>query len=77
MTPNMIQQTLSEAFPDANITVDGDGRHFYATLISDQFTGKLPLARHRMVYAALGDLMDEAIHALSIQAFTPSEHNNT
>lgn len=76
MTPDMIQKTLSDAFPDASITVDGDGRHFYATLISERFESKLPLARHRMVYAALGELMDEAIHALSIQAFTPSEHND-
>jgi BolA protein len=46
-----------------------DGRgHFTVRLISAAFTGMAPLARHRAVYAALGDLMQTDIHALSIQA---------
>ncbi|MGE8232213.1 MAG: BolA family protein [Stenotrophomonas sp.] len=51
-----------------------DGRgHFNVTVVSDAFAGKLPLARHRAVYAALGDMMETDIHALSIKALTPQE----
>ncbi|WDS38072.1 BolA family protein [Pseudoxanthomonas sp.] len=51
-----------------------DGRgHFRVRVVSDVFAGKLPLARHRAVYAALGDLMQTDIHALSIDALTPDE----
>jgi len=49
-----------------------DGRgHFHVMIASAAFEGMLPLARHRAVYAALGELMDTDIHALSIQASTP------
>lgn len=51
-----------------------DGRgHFRVRVVSEAFAGKLPLARHRIVYAALGELMQTDIHALSIQALTPAE----
>jgi BolA protein len=51
-----------------------DGRgHFAVNIVSSAFAGELPLARHRRVYAALGDLMQTDIHALSIQAKTPQE----
>jgi len=47
--------------------------HFEATVVSEAFAGKLPLARHRMVYATLGDLMGGAIHALALKTLTPGE----
>jgi len=51
-----------------------DGRgHFAVSVVSAAFAGELPLARHRRVYAALGELMQTDIHALSIQARTPQE----
>jgi BolA protein len=51
-----------------------DGRgHFRVRVVSEAFAGKPPLARHRIVYAALGELMQTDIHALSIQALTPAE----
>lgn len=51
-----------------------DGRgHFRVRVVSERFAGRLPLARHRAVYAALGDLMQTDIHALSINALTPEE----
>lgn len=51
-----------------------DGRgHFALTVVSASFAGEAPLARHRRVYAALGELMQTDIHALSITALTPSE----
>ena len=51
-----------------------DGRgHFALDIVSESFAGKLPLARHRQVYQALGALMQTDIHALSIRARTPAE----
>jgi BolA protein len=51
-----------------------DGRgHFAVEIVSQAFAGLAPLARHRRVYAALGDMMQTDIHALSIQARTPAE----
>lgn len=51
-----------------------DGRgHFSVEVVAAAFEGKLPLARHRLVYAALGELMQTDIHALSIRALSPSE----
>jgi len=51
-----------------------DGRgHFNVTIVSEAFAGKAPLARHRAVYAALGEMMQADIHALSIKAHTPAE----
>lgn len=51
-----------------------DGRgHFVVRIVSEAFAGMAPLARHRAVYAALGDLMTTDIHALSINAGTPAE----
>ena len=51
-----------------------DGRgHFDVDVVSEAFAGLLPLARHRKVYAALGEMMQTDIHALSIRARTPQE----
>jgi BolA protein len=51
-----------------------DGRgHFAVDIVSAAFDGELPLARHRRVYAALGELMQTDIHALTIKARTPQE----
>ena len=51
----------------------GGQGHFSVDIVSAAFAGKLPLARHRLVYAALDDLMQADIHALSIRARTPDE----
>lgn len=51
-----------------------DGRgHFRVRIVSGQFAGRAPLARHRLVYAAVGDLMNTDIHALAIEARAPDE----
>ena len=51
----------------------GGQGHFGVDIVSEAFAGKLPLARHRLVYAALGEMMQTDIHALSIRARTPDE----
>ena len=51
----------------------GGQGHFSVDIVSAAFAGKLPLARHRLVYAALDELMQADIHALSIRARAPEE----
>lgn len=50
-----------------------DGSHYSLRIVSSQFAGKNAVARHRLVYAALGDMMREDIHAMNIHAQTPAE----
>ena len=77
MDPNRIQAMIEAGLPGARAEVDGaDGVHFEATVIASQFAGKLPLARHRLVYATLGELMGGAIHALALKTLTPEEAGN-
>ena len=88
MTPRVarIEAALADAFtPQVLEVVDDsarhaghagarDGRgHFNVDIVSDAFAGLSPIARHRAVYAALGDMMTTDIHALSIRARTPGE----
>ncbi len=74
MTPDAIRQLIEQGLPDAQVQVFGDdGVHFEALVVSEAFQGKLPLARHRLVYATLGSLMGNEIHALSLKTLTPAE----
>ena len=69
-----VKALIEKGMPDARVEVTGpDGVHFEAVVVSPAFAGKLPLARHRMVYATLGELMGGAIHALSLKTLTPEE----
>jgi acid stress-induced BolA-like protein IbaG/YrbA len=69
-----IKNLIERGLPGAQADVQGpDGVHFEATVVSAAFAGKLPLARHRLVYATLGDLMGGEIHALSLKTLTPEE----
>ncbi len=56
-----------------HLEVEGDGRHFFATIVSPEFDGRNRVARHQRVYAALGDRMRAQIHALSMKTLTPAE----
>ncbi len=49
------------------------GGHYQLTIVSNAFAGKPQVARHRLIYQALGDMMQRQIHALSIAAFTPHQ----
>lgn len=51
----------------------GGGGHYALTIVSPKFDGQSTVARHRMIYVALGDMMQREIHALSIRAFAPGE----
>ena len=74
MDAETIQKLIETGLPGARAQVSGeDGVHFEATVVHDAFRGKLPLARHRLVYATLGELMGGAIHALALKTVTPDE----
>jgi len=73
-TPADIQGWIQAGLPGAEARVNGDGRHFEAVIVAADFAGKSLIARQRMVYAALGEKMQDDIHALSMQTLTPDEH---
>ena len=74
MNPGTIKQMIEAGLPGAQVDVRGDdGVHFEARVVSEAFAGKLPLARHRMVYATLGERMGGEIHALALKTLTPEE----
>jgi acid stress-induced BolA-like protein IbaG/YrbA len=74
MNADSIRQMIETGLPGARAEVQGeDGVHFEATVVCDAFAGKLPLARHRMVYATLGGKMGGEIHALQLRTLTEQE----
>jgi acid stress-induced BolA-like protein IbaG/YrbA len=74
MSPETIAQMIQAGLPGAQVEVFGDdGVHFEALIVHQAFAGKLPLARHRMVYATLGEKMGGEIHALALKTLTPAE----
>ena len=76
MDADIIRRLIEQGLPGAQAQVQGDdGVHFEALVVSEAFAGKLPLARHRMVYATLGELMGGEIHALALRTLTPAEQD--
>lgn len=76
-TPEDIRTYIAAGLDCAHIEVTGDGSHFEAVIVSSAFAGKRPIARHQLVYAALGDRMKQEIHALSMRTLTPEEFNGS
>lgn len=84
-TADLIRQRLEALEPESVVLEDesaqhrghagaaSGGGHFRLTLVSPRFRGLPTLARHRLVYEAMGELMHREIHALSISALTPEE----
>jgi len=73
-TPQQVQEFIAAGLRCEQLEVDGDGRHFFATIVSAEFEGLPRVRRHQRVYAALGDRMREQIHALSMKTLTPTEY---
>ncbi|GAA4416827.1 BolA family transcriptional regulator [Advenella faeciporci] len=73
-TPEQIREYIASNLACEHIEVVGDGSHFEAIIVSDAFEGKRLIARHQLVYAALGDKMKAEIHALSMKTLTPEEY---
>ena len=72
-TPDDVKRYIKQALECEHVQVDGDGRHFQALIVSAAFAGKNRVARHQLVYSALGERMREEIHALSMRTLTPEE----
>jgi len=84
-TPHKMRERLERFHPVSLHIVDDSaahaghagarsgGGHFHLTIVSEEFAGKGSVARHRMIYDALSDLMQKEIHALQIEAFTPEQ----
>lgn len=88
MTTELIKNALTDAFrPELLEIIDSSaahaghagarsgGGHYHVTIVADAFEGKSSVQRHQLVYKALGDLMKQQIHALGINALSPSEKN--
>lgn len=74
MTADQLQSIIRAGLACEHLTVEGDGRHWYATIVSAEFEGKRLLARQRLVYATLGDrIKTDEVHALSMKTYTPAE----
>ncbi len=72
-TADDVRRFIAAGMACDRVEVEGDGRHFFATIVSSQFEGRSRVARHQQVYAALGERMREQIHALSMKTLTPAE----
>ncbi len=72
-TADDVRGFIAAGLPCDHLEVEGDGHHFFATIVSAEFAGKSRVLRHQRVYAALGDRMRAQIHALSMKTLTPAE----
>ena len=74
MTAEELQSIIAAGLPCEHIQLEGDGRHWYATIVSSEFEGKRLIQRHQRVYATLGAKMHtDEVHALSMKTYTPTE----
>lgn len=86
-TANILRQRLTGGLAPAHLELQDDthlhaghaeaGGHFTALIVSTKFEGQPLVQRHRMVYAAVGDLMGDQVHALSMETLTPDEWRQT
>ena len=74
MTADQLKALIAAGMACEHLEVEGDGRHWFATIVSPEFEGKRPIARHQRVYATLGErLKTDDVHALSMKTLTPAE----
>ncbi len=74
MNPEQVAELIRAGLPGADVRVESDDNtHFAALVVAAEFAGKRPIARHQLIYRALGAKMGREIHALSIEALTPEE----
>ncbi len=73
ITAEQIKDWITAGLECVHIEVEGDGQHFFTTIVAEQFEGISRIKRHQMVYQVLGERMKAEIHALSMKTLTPSE----
>lgn len=74
MTAEELKNIIESGLRCEHLELEGDGRHWFATIVSPEFDGLRAIQRHQRVYATLGERMKtDEVHALSIKALTPAE----
>ncbi len=74
MTSEELQTIIASGLACEHVELSGDGRHWYATVVSSAFEGQRLIQRHQRVYATLGGrLQTDEVHALSMKTYTPAE----
>ena len=74
MTAEELPSIIQAGLACEHIALEGDGRHWYATIVSAEFEGKRLIQRHQRVYATLGaKIQNDEVHALSMKTLTPAE----
>ena len=73
VTPESIQKDIEQGMKTSYLKVIGDGQHFEAVIVSEEFAGLSRIQRQQRVNKTLGDRMTGDIHALSMKTFTPQE----
>jgi acid stress-induced BolA-like protein IbaG/YrbA len=74
MTAEELKTLITAGLPCEQCALEGDGRHWYATIVSAAFEGKRLIQRHQQVYATLGTRMQtDEVHALSMTTYPPTE----
>ncbi|AXK39176.1 BolA family protein [Crenobacter cavernae] len=73
VTPELVKQYIEAGLVCTYLTVDGDGAHFDAVIVSPLFSGKRLIERHRLVNQALSGRLGDEIHALSMKTLSPEE----
>lgn len=74
MTADQLKDLIAAGLPCEHIALEGDGRHWFATIVSPSFEGQRLVQRQRQVYATLGQRMHtDEVHALSMKTYTPAE----
>ena len=74
MTAAEIEELILKSFPDAKVTIDdlrGDGDHYAAQIVSEQFRGLTRVQQHKMVYSAMDGKMGNELHALALNTSVP------
>ena len=74
MTAEELKSIIAAGLPCEHLSLEGDGRHWFATIVSAEFEGQRAIKRHQKVYATLGAKMHtDEVHALSMKTYTPAE----
>jgi acid stress-induced BolA-like protein IbaG/YrbA len=74
MTSDELKTIISSNLKCEHIELEGDGQHWYATIVAGEFEGKRLIQRHKLVYATLGEkIQTNEVHALSMKTYTPQE----
>ena len=74
MTAAEIEELILKSFPDAKVTIDdlrGDGDHYAAQIVSEQFRGLTRVQQHKMVYSAMDGKMGNELHELALNTSAP------